>query len=144
MENIMMYVWLIIAAVSLVIEDFTAALVAIWFIPSALICALIAKLGGGILVQLIVFFVLSALFIIFARRIFAKFITPKFTPTNADALIGGEGIVIETVNDLEARGVVKVKGQVWSAKTKDGNEIEAGKRIEVLAIEGVKLVVKEK
>jgi len=59
--------------------------------------------------------------------------------TNADRLIGREGIVIVPLNALEGKGQVKVDGQIWSAKA--GEDLTAGTKIKVLSIEGVKLVI---
>ena len=60
-------------------------------------------------------------------------------PTNADRVIGQEGIVIKDIDLIEGKGQVKVMGQVWSAKA-DGN-IAEGAKVRVLSMEGVKLVV---
>ena len=46
------------------------------------------------------------------------------------------------INTIEATGQVKVEGEVWSAKS-DSN-IEKGTEVEILKIDGVKLVVKPK
>lgn len=140
----MVYVWLAVIGVALIVEASTATLVAIWFIPSAIVSAVIAKLGGGIVLQTTVFLVLSILFVLFARRIFSKTIAPKHVPTNADSMIGETGIVTLDIDTAEAKGLVKVKGQVWSAKSENGENICEGSSVEVLAIEGVKLIVKER
>ena len=140
----MVYVWLAVIVAALITEASTATLVAIWFIPSAIVSAILAKLGTGILIQAIVFFVLSILLVVFARKIFSKALTPKHTPTNADALIGELGIVTDDIDTLEFRGTVSVKGQIWSAKSENGERIEKGKTVEVLSIQGVKLIVKER
>ena len=49
----------------------------------------------------------------------------------------------EKIDDIEAKGLVKVKGSVWSAKSPSGTVIPAGARVKVLSIEGVKLIVEE-
>ena len=140
----MVYVWLAVIALSLIVEASTATLVAIWFIPSALIASVIAKLGGGIILQLVVFLVLSIVLILSVRRIFARTLTHGFTPTNADALIGEVGVVETELDSLQSGGLVKVKGQTWSAESENGEKIEAGKQVEILSIRGVKLIVKER
>ena len=140
----MVYVWLAVVALSLIVEASTATLVAIWFIPSALISALIAKLGGGILLQTVVFLVLSIILILLARKILAKTLSNGYTPTNTDALIGEIGIVEQELDGLKSGGLVKVKGQVWSAESENGESIEKGKQVEILSIRGVKLIVKER
>ena len=59
--------------------------------------------------------------------------------TNADRLIGREGVVIVPFNSTEGKGQVKVDGQIWSAKS--GEDYTEGTKVTVKAIEGVKLVV---
>jgi membrane protein implicated in regulation of membrane protease activity len=59
--------------------------------------------------------------------------------TNADRLIGREGVVIVPLNGAEGKGQVKIDGQVWSAKA--DTDIAEGIKVTVKAIEGVKLVV---
>jgi membrane protein implicated in regulation of membrane protease activity len=131
-----------VIAVALIIEASTAALVAVWFIPSAIVSAVLSKLGATVYAQVVVFLVLSVLLVVFVRKLIAKLMKPKIVATNADLLIGETGVVIEKIDNIAAGGVVKVKGQLWSAKSKEASVIEKDELVEVLAIEGVKLVVK--
>ena len=62
-------------------------------------------------------------------------------PTNADRVLGKEGIVIKTIDPMEGKGQVKVIGQTWSAKS--DRVIEEGRKIRVTGMEGVKLIVEE-
>ena len=62
-------------------------------------------------------------------------------PTNADRVIGKTGVVTQTVDNLPGMGRVSVLGMDWSARTQDGEILEEGERVRVLAIEGVKLIV---
>ena len=65
----------------------------------------------------------------------------KIVPTNADALIGAQAVVIEAINNLHAQGQVKIRGQVWTARSsEEGVTYEKGEVVSVLAIEGVKLI----
>ena len=48
----------------------------------------------------------------------------------------------QTIEPYET-GVAKLNGEEWTAMSKDETRIEAGKLVEVVAIEGVKLIVKE-
>ncbi|MCL6562619.1 MAG: NfeD family protein [Firmicutes bacterium] len=56
-------------------------------------------------------------------------------------LIGQRGVVLQTVEGLDFSGWVEVDGRRWSAKSWDGRVIAAGTPIEVLAVEGIQLVV---
>ena len=65
----------------------------------------------------------------------------KIVPTNADTLIGAQAVVIESIDNLQAKGQVKIRGQIWTARSADENLIyETGAVVTVLAIEGVKLI----
>ena len=45
------------------------------------------------------------------------------------------------INPIEATGQIKVNGEIWSAKTEDELSIPKGTEVEVLKIDGVKLIV---
>lgn len=131
--------WVIIFAA---LEGVTTALVSIWFVAGAL-AALIAALAGlGFQSQALAFAVVSLLALCAVRPFCTRFLTPRgTTPTNADRLIGKEGIVLETIDNLTAQGQVKVAGQQWSARSASGEAILAGSLVTVVRIEGVRLFV---
>ena len=64
-------------------------------------------------------------------------------PTNADALIGEVAVVTEKISNIEARGLVKIRGQIWSAKSADGVDIDKDEKVSIISIEGVKLVCRK-
>ena len=95
-------------------------------------------------IQILVFLVLSALCIIFINPISRRFLGVKHIATNADSLIGEEAVVVEEICNLEARGQVKVRGQIWTARSADKTQTYAkGDVLNVIAIEGVKLICKK-
>jgi membrane-bound serine protease (ClpP class) len=57
--------------------------------------------------------------------------------TGSEALVGVPG---EVVAPLRPAGTVRVRGEVWSARSKEGT-IEAGQRVEIDHVDGVILVV---
>jgi membrane protein implicated in regulation of membrane protease activity len=68
--------------------------------------------------------------------------TPLAIRTGVAALIGEQGTVLERVDGQNGR--VKLKGEVWSARTYDPSHvIEAGSHIEVVQIDGATAVVYE-
>ena len=93
-----------------------------------------------IVVHLFLFLVFSIILLALTKPIVKKMkiATEK---TNADRLIGMEGIVLEEINPVEGTGQVKVSGQIWSAKGKDQTIISKGETVIVKEIQGVKLVV---
>ena len=71
-----------------------------------------------------------------------KFAKPK-AKSNIDALIDKEGIVTEEINNSENKGRIKVIGQDWAALSENNNIIEAGKKVVILNVTGIKLIVRE-
>lgn len=137
----MQYVWLGVLIAAIIVEAMTAGLFSIWFVPPALLSMILAFLDVPMYLQLTVFFGLSILLIVFSKTIWKKYTTIRpLEPTNADALIGQIGIVVEAIDNIAAVGTVKINGQVWTARTNDGLPIEKDARVKVLAIEGVKLI----
>ena len=63
--------------------------------------------------------------------------------SNVEALIDKEGIVTETINNIENAGRIQVMGQDWAALSENDNIIEKGKKVVILNIKGIKLIVKE-
>lgn len=144
MDNVLPFVWLGIVVLSVVVEISTVSLVSIWFMPSALIAMILAFCGVPLWIQILVFLVLSIVCIFLMKPLSKKLFGVKHVATNADSVIGEEAIVIEDINNLEARGQVKVRGQVWTARAADKDAVYArGEVLNVIAIEGVKLICKK-
>ena len=136
--------WLIGMLVLLGIEIATMGLTTIWFAGGCLAAFVMAVAGGGFGVQLIVFFVVSLVLLFVTRPIAVKFFNQGRTKTNADSLIGEKAIVMKDIDNLLAEGEVEVNGQVWTARSQDGDvKIPAGTVVEVCRISGVKLIVKK-
>lgn len=135
--------WLMILVISFTIEITTLSLVSIWFSVGALIAILLKTMGVLLTGQIIGFIVTSALTFLLFRPILMKHIKTPKVKTNMDRNIGKTGEVIKEISPL-AFGQVKIDGQIWTGKSKDGTYIKEGTIIEVVGIEGVKLVVENK
>ena len=144
--SIMMYtIWIAVMALAIVVEASSATLVAIWFMPGALVSLILALCGLEWQIQLVVFFLLSLVLTVVGVLFFRKrMLKKKPTPTNVDRVINMEGVVSEAIDNLAAKGEVKADGKRWSARSEDGSPIEEGVIVTVLRIEGVKLIVKKK
>jgi membrane protein implicated in regulation of membrane protease activity len=92
-------------------------------------------------VQIVVFIAVSAISLIATRPLVKKMLQKRVVATNADRNIGETGITISEINNLEAKGEVKVKGVVWTARSDNGEVIPEGSKVRVKTIEGVKLIV---
>jgi membrane protein implicated in regulation of membrane protease activity len=134
-------IWMAVAILFAIAEGFTLGLTFIWFSGGALLAMITSFLKLPIFVQVLAFIVGSALMLIYTRPAAIKIFKIGSTKTNVDSLIGKEGIVIKELQPF-AMGQVNVKGQIWSAKPELDVTIPEGTRVEVVRIDGVKLIVK--
>ncbi|HIR85065.1 MAG TPA: NfeD family protein [Candidatus Galloscillospira excrementavium] len=135
-------VWLVLLIVFAVGEAVTVGLTSIWFAAGALGALITSTLTENLLIQIIVFLALSFVTLLLVRPLARKYFIPRRVATNADRILGQEGIVTEDIDNLEAKGQVKVSGTVWSARSqRDEVPIPAGTRVRILRIEGVKVFV---
>ncbi len=137
------FVWLIILALCLLVEIATLGLVTIWFAGGALVTFFVAMATDSLLIQVIVFFVVSLLLLFFTRPIAKKFYNSKRTKTNVDSLIGEQCKVTETIDNFNGTGTVLLNGLEWTARSKDETVIEAGARVQVCVVDGVKVIVEK-
>lgn len=136
-----MYSWLILFVILIILELCTINLTTIWFAFGALLAYVTSLFFDNVIIQTTVFLVVSVATLIFTRPIVKKYLLKKPSRTNADMLIGKVGIVTkEIVKDNV--GEVKIDGKYWSAKS--NKKIKEGSKVEILSIEGVKLIVEKK
>ncbi len=136
--------WLILLAVLLLIEIITLGLTTIWFAGGALVAFIVSLFYDNLLVEIILFLVISVLLLYFTRPYVIKYFNPKRVKTNYEGLVGKEALVTITIDNIHAQGQVIVDGQEWTARSSDSSIIEAGIRVIVQDISGVKLIVKKK
>ena len=136
--------WLVLFVILLVIEIFTMGLTTIWFAGGSLLAFVLAYVGFGLPVQIIVFLLASIILLVLTRPIAVKFFNKERQKTNAESLIGQKAVVLERVDTLHGTGRTEVNGMEWSAKTDEPGEIiEAGTIVIIEGIQGVKLIVKK-
>ena len=136
--------WLIVLAVFLVIEAITVGLTTIWFAGGALVAAIASGAGAGILVQWILFLVISLVLLIFTRPLAVRYMNKGVPKTNVNSLIGEKAVVIQKINNLEQTGQVRINDIEWMARTSsDEVTIPEQTVVTIEAVQGVKLIVKE-
>ena len=137
--------WLIVLVLSIVIEIATLGLTTIWFAGGALLAVIAAALGLPLVVQIVLFFAVSLLLLYFTRPVAVKYFNKDRVKTNAESLVGKQAIVISEIDNLQGIGQVTVAGMEWSARTaEDGMTIPVGNVVNIVAINGVKLIVELK
>jgi membrane protein implicated in regulation of membrane protease activity len=134
--------WLIALAVLLIIEIITLGLTTIWFAGGALIAFILSLITDNIVLEMVVFLVVSLVLLFFTRPIAAKYFNKQRIKTNYQSIIGKEGKVIETIDNFNNTGQVILNGQEWTARAaEDQCVIEVGNRVIVRDVAGVKLIV---
>jgi membrane protein implicated in regulation of membrane protease activity len=139
----MYWVWAILIIIFAVVEGMTFGLISIWFALGAIVALITSFLGVPILIQVIVFISASGIMLVFTKPIAKDFLKIGGEKTNVESLIGASGHVIKEIEEF-ATGQVKVNGQIWTALEEDSSPIEVNAEVLVVAVEGVKLIVKRK
>ena len=131
------FLWLGLMVVFLIIELATVGLTSIWFSGGALAALLVSLAGAGMVIQITVFVVVSAVLVIFTRPFAAKYVNVHHVKTNCDELIGSVVQVTQT-------GTAIAQGKEWTARCKsDKDRIEKDSLAKVTAISGVKLILEK-
>lgn len=138
--NQFVWFWIAVAIVLGIIESLTFSLTSIWGAISAVFCAVAVYFSLPFEASLCLFVVITVFLLLCTRPFLKRFIVKKNTPTNADRIIGSEGVVIKNIT-ADNPGEVKVLGQIWSAVSEDANDIPKGTRVLVSSIDGVKVKV---
>ena len=140
----MVIIWLSLLVGFIILEAASVQLVGIWFAIFSLVSLVLALAGVPEWAQITVFLVGSTALLVFTRPIAKRFMKGPQEKTNADRVIGAEAIVVQEINNDTAVGQAKVIGQVWTARSHDGDVIPIGKKVIVRSIEGVKVIVEVK
>lgn len=129
--------WAVVAVLCLIIELFTTGFFIACFAVGAL-AALFASLFFGIYVQLSVFIVVSGISIFMVRPITLRYLNREGgnCKTNADALIGRNGMVSQTI-EAGGYGRVAVGGDDWKAEADGAEELPVGTRVTVIGRESI-------
>ena len=141
--NIYFYIWLAIIIGSIILEIVTFnSLVSIWFSAGALVSLILNYFKINFQIQIITFFVVSLLFIIILRPIISKYNKKNTIPTNTDRLVGKQTHLLKDI-DLDNYGILKINDLIWNAISIDNQPIKAGNIVEIISIDGSKLIVKK-
>lgn len=137
------WIWVAVIVLAIIIELLTDQLISIWFVPGAIVSTILDFCSVKIIWQVLVFLLISIVGIILGKTVLVKYLPTKDSKTNIEAIIGEKCVVTEKIDNLAGCGQAKVKGQVWSARSVEENDIfEVGDVVSVVAIEGVKLICK--
>ena len=138
------FIWIALIVIFLVIEAACPIhLVSIWFAAGSLVAAIVSMLHGQLWLQILLFVAVSGGLLACLWPFVKKFLRPNLTKTNVDSVIGTEGYVTESVDNLNAAGQVKLGGMYWTARSTAGQPLPVGTLVRVDRVEGVKVFVSE-
>ena len=134
--------WAVVAVICLILELTAGDFFIICFSIGAFFGAVVAALGGSFYFQLVTFavFTLISLFWVrpFAKRYLRKGEDSRVS--NADALMGRQGRVVETVK-ADGFGRVQIDGDIWKAVTNEPADIPEGVNVRVVGRESTIITV---
>lgn len=140
----MMIFWLILAIVCIVVEIGTVGLVSVWFAAAALIACFLDMANIHVIVQVIVFLIVSLILLLVTRPLAKRCLNMNRTKTNYEGVIGKVVRVTEKIDNYSETGTALVNGQEWTARSESDNiSFEQGELAQVINIIGVKLIVKK-
>ena len=122
---------LIIAIVSTVMEEVALAVIVLWGLP---------KLGIHIPLWILIIVMLGwCAYTVITYRMGSRALRRK--PVHGlTAMLGSEG---EVVSPLVPEGMVRIKGELWRAKSASGR-MDTGEEVTVVGQDGLKLVVRKR
>lgn len=136
------YWWLVIMFALVAIEALTLDLVLFMFAGGTLTAAVVSGVGLGLGWQVIAFAVASTVLLLALRPYLLKNLRSRGEPlveTNVAAHVGREAVVVQAVTGTA--GLVKLVGEVWSARSADDSTIPVGTEVRVQRIDGATAVV---
>ncbi len=128
--------WMAIALVFLIIEVLTTGLISIWFVPGAIVTAVLSVWIKNFFIQLVIFLVISVITMFICRNFFKYDKGEKLAESN-QLLIGKTGVANTNITPLD--GQVLIGDVYWRATS--NCEISQGESIKIINIQGNTLIV---
>jgi membrane protein implicated in regulation of membrane protease activity len=138
-------VWLIAAVIFGVGEIATLGFFLAPFAGGAVVAAIVSAAGGGDLISLIAFLLVSGVLLAALRPLARSHRRmPAQLRTGTAALVGRTAMVTERISNDDGTGSVKLEGESWTARSYDEDAvIETGRRVHVMEIRGATALVSE-
>ncbi|MFW6237902.1 MAG: NfeD family protein, partial [Halanaerobiales bacterium] len=134
--------WVIVGIILLIIEVITPNFIIGSFALGCFGAGITAAFTPDMTLQVIVFTGTTLLFLLLVRPVFLKYLDEETARTNVNSLAGNKAKVLMKVGPGEERGRVKVGGEDWMAVSEDGSVFEEDEIVEVVRVDGAKVIVK--
>lgn len=134
--------WTLIGAFFLLIELATVSLVSIWFVAAAAVTAVLSVWVESLGWQIVIFLVLSAVFVIAFRSLYKNRIARKKADIKPeDQLVGRYGTTAEATDSHG--GKVLVGDVYWRAVTADGSLIEKNQSVVIKEVRSTTVIIEK-
>jgi membrane protein implicated in regulation of membrane protease activity len=137
------WVWWLVAAAALGIPLVVTAMPEFGMLAVGAVAAAVASgFGADLVVQVLVFIIVSVALIAVVRPVAARHRSQRpQLATGVDALKGRQAVVVERVDGSEG-GRIKLAGEIWSARALDtARAYEAGEEVDVVDIDGATAII---
>ena len=136
----MWQIWAVIAIICLILELSSGDFFIICFSIGAVFAIIGAAVGLNIYWQLFIFALFSLLSIFFVRPVALRYLhkNEPNKPSNADALLGRTGRVVEAI-EAGDNGYVQIDGDMWKAVS--NTDIPVGTSVRVIGRESTIITV---
>ena len=136
----MIPIWVTLIILLILIEALTPQLLTIWFAAGSAVGLILALLKLPELLQIGAAVAVSLALLVATRPLVRK-LNRTAERTNAMSVIGKTAVVTDRIDNIAGTGRVSVAGQSWSARSADNEPLREGDTVQVLHIEGVKVIV---
>lgn len=133
--------WLVVFLLLAVTEMLTLSLYFILMSVGALAALLAYLFNAPFWLQLVIFCVVALATTVLIRPLAIAHLKrgPRDQLTNVDRLIGQDAVVLEPVSSES--GLVRIGGDIWTARTHSKGSVAVGKTVRVASIDGATAIV---
>lgn len=136
--------WTVAAMALFITELFTPGFFTAAIGIGCLAAGLAHWMGWAIEMQITALFTVTLLVFLMLRPLFLKYLDSEtWIKTNTEALIGKEGYVLEKIDPIAHSGRIIIGGEDWKGVSIDDTIVEANVRVEVVRINGTRLIVRQ-
>lgn len=139
------FVWLIIAVLFLLLEmGHPGLFFFLSFSCGALIASLVSLYSQSLILQSIIFLISTFISLFILKQWIAKKLRlgTKHTHTNMYALEGKHAVVLQSITPTKP-GLVKINGEIWTARSLHDGIIHKDVLVQVIRVSGAHVVVKK-
>lgn len=114
------YLWIALVVFSVVIEAVSTRMIALCFMPGAVIALVLSLSSAPLWAQCCAFLVCPVIMLILRFTVFrGNFRRTEDIEKHPEKLVGEAAVVIEPIDNKTGAGRIKIHGTVWSAASSD-------------------------